>query len=126
MFQDNRPFVGTSTGIHTISEADLLATDTPARETAAFGPMRIAAAKRAFTTRRVDFSIAARLIPAGVPRPGDLVLARVDTIGQHPRIEWPDGRRAKLYVGDEIIVAYGGRHCNNHRLRPRSQRSAQA
>jgi hypothetical protein len=34
----------------------------------------------------------------------------VERIGQHPRIELPDGRRATLYRGDEILVAYGNRY----------------
>jgi hypothetical protein len=51
------------------------------------------------------------LIEKGIePRPGDLVLASVASIGQHPRIELPDGRRSRLYVGDRIIIAYGNRY----------------
>jgi len=44
------------------------------------------------------------------PRSGDLVLARVDRIGQHSRLELWTGRRARLHVGDEIIVAYADRY----------------
>ncbi len=44
------------------------------------------------------------------PRPGDLVLASVDRLGHHRRIERPDGRRSALHVGDEIIVVYGDRY----------------
>ncbi|MGI9385182.1 MAG: hypothetical protein ACR2PO_18670 [Methyloligellaceae bacterium] len=44
------------------------------------------------------------------PAPGDLVLARVEAIGQHTRIELPDGRRASLFPGDEIIVCCGSRY----------------
>jgi hypothetical protein len=44
------------------------------------------------------------------PRSGDLVLARVDRIGQHSRLELCTGRRARLFVGDEIIVAYADRY----------------
>ena len=72
---------------------------------------RIAAAKRAFTTRNVDLTRAARLARSGrVPRAGDVILARVTAIGQHRRIENIHGRRGDLYVGDEIIVAYGNRY----------------
>lgn len=45
-----------------------------------------------------------------MPHAGDLVLARVVKIGQHPRIELPDGRRSHLYIGDEVIVCYGARY----------------
>lgn len=44
------------------------------------------------------------------PRTGDLVLARVDRIGHHARLELTTGRRAHLHVGDEIIVAYAHRY----------------
>lgn len=71
---------------------------------------RVERAQKAFTTRRVDFSQVAGLARAGRPRAGDLVLARVETIGQHPRIELHSGRRAKLNPGDEIVVAFGARY----------------
>ncbi len=72
---------------------------------------RLLQAKRAFTTRHVDCSLAERLVRAGAtPKAGDVILARVSSIGQHPRIENIHGRRGQLYVGDEIIVAYGNRY----------------
>ena len=83
----------------------------------ALDPVRLARAKRSFTTRNV-----ARLHTADaagwslladdeiVPRAGDLVLARVTELGQHTRLERPDGRRATLHQGDEIVIAYGARY----------------
>lgn len=71
---------------------------------------RIERARRAFTTRRVDFSLCGRIVRKGAPAPGDLVLARVEAVGQHQRIELHSGRRARLYEGDEIVVAYGARY----------------
>jgi len=72
---------------------------------------QIQAAKRAFTTRRVDLSLARGLLVEGAaPKAGDLVLARVEQIGHHARIELRDGRRSALYVGDEILLAYGARY----------------
>lgn len=68
------------------------------------------AAKRAFTTRRVDLELATRLRSDLRPRAGDLVLARVAQLGQHQKLESPHGRRAQLYEGDEIIVSYGERY----------------
>ncbi len=74
-------------------------------------PDLMARAKPAFVTRRVDFSLARALATQGVaPRPGDLLLARVTRVGQHKRIERPDGRRAHLFAGDLVLVAYGNRY----------------
>lgn len=72
---------------------------------------RIASAKRSFATRRIDLDLAAGLIVGDAqPATGDLALVRVDALGQHRRLEDPCGRRANLYVGDEILVAYGERY----------------
>ncbi len=72
---------------------------------------RITAAKRAFTTRRVPVSAMQTLISRDArPKAGDLVLATVDEIGKHQRIELPSGRRARMVPGDEIIVSYGNRY----------------
>ncbi|WP_324262330.1 hypothetical protein U4960_04205 [Altererythrobacter sp. H2] len=72
---------------------------------------RLTAAKRAFTTRNVDLAAATRLVRSGWrPEPGDLILARVIRLGQHRRLENIHGRRGDLYVGDEIIVAFGNRY----------------
>lgn len=53
-----------------------------------------------------------RTLVAGsiVPRPGDLVLARVDQLGHHKRVERPTGRFSKIFPGDEIIVCLGDRY----------------
>jgi hypothetical protein len=71
---------------------------------------RLDQAKRAFTTRHVNLADAARLVRSAAPRAGDVVLARVTALGQHQRIENIHGRRGALYVGDEIIVAFGNRY----------------
>lgn len=47
------------------------------------------------------------------PRAGDLVLARVDRLGHHTKLELYDGRRAQLFIGDEIIVCYGSRYATD-------------
>lgn len=79
-----------------------------------FSPLeaaRLARAKRAYTTGRVDLSRASRLLAGPVhPHAGDLVLARVESLGQHRRIELPTGRRAHLHPGDEIVVCFGRRY----------------
>ncbi|MBB5790581.1 DUF1611 domain-containing protein [Jiangella mangrovi] len=62
------------------------------------------------------------LVPAGdelaltagtIPAAGDVILARVDSIGAHDWIERPDGRKARLFAGDEIVVAYGARYATD-------------
>lgn len=77
-------------------------------------PQRLQRAKRAFATRRVTLECGVQLIAGECqPRPGDLVLARVDRLGQHTGLQLPDGRRARIFPGDEIVVAYGARYAPN-------------
>jgi Domain of unknown function (DUF1611_C) P-loop domain len=72
--------------------------------------LRMSSAKPAYTTRHLDLD-AAKLLLTGVrPRVGDVVLARVVEIGQHEKIELAHGRRARMFVNDEIVVAYGNRY----------------
>ncbi|MCT7377847.1 hypothetical protein [Chelativorans salis] len=72
---------------------------------------RITKAKRAFTTRRVPTKHMQILVPPPAePRSGDLVLARIDTLGHHKAIELPSGRKAALAPGDEVLLAYGNRY----------------
>jgi hypothetical protein len=73
---------------------------------------RCEAAKRAYTTRHVPLARVAALAEGlgHEPRPGDLVLARVQRIGKHAAIELAHGRRSTLFVGDEVIVAYAARY----------------
>lgn len=67
--------------------------------------------KRSFTTRRVPVAEMRTLVTGAVrPSCGDLVLATVDKIGSHSKLELPTGRRAQMSVGDLIIVAYGNRY----------------
>jgi len=71
---------------------------------------RLPAAKPAYTTRHVDLNSATGLLSGVRPAVGDLVLATVTAVGQHPKVEGPDGRRASLFPGDEVVVAYGHRY----------------
>ncbi|GAB4098115.1 DUF1611 domain-containing protein [Sinomonas halotolerans] len=84
---------------------------------------RLARAKKAYTTRFAARSIAAapsgyRLLtgPSTVPAPGDIVLARVESIGQLKRLESPDSRRQFLFEGDEVLLAYGHRYAADNVL----------
>jgi hypothetical protein len=67
--------------------------------------------KFAFTTRRVAHDEIA-VVAGGdrAPRPGDLVLAEVLSVGQTSRLELTTGRRAQLFGGDQLVLAYGDRH----------------
>ncbi len=71
---------------------------------------RLARAKTSYAVRRVPLEVARSLEKDGRPQPGDLVLARVTELGQHQHLEDRSGRRAKLWLGDEIVVAYGNRY----------------
>lgn len=76
-----------------------------------FNSERLNTIKAAYSTRRVDLSKIATILKGNVkPQVGDLVLAKIDKIGQHTRIELATGRKAQLFVGDEIIVSYGNRY----------------
>lgn len=44
------------------------------------------------------------------PQPGDVVISRVAEIGKHTRLESPVSRRQLMFVGQEIMVAYGNRY----------------
>ncbi|WP_017314350.1 P-loop NTPase family protein [Mastigocladopsis repens] len=74
-------------------------------------PARLKQAKAAYTTRHVDFDALTQLLTGDLtPKCGDLVLARVEEIGQHKQIELSSGRKASLFPGDEIVVCYGNRY----------------
>lgn len=71
----------------------------------------LADVRRSFSARRVRLPEDLQLLKRGVqPLAGDLLLARVAALGQHTRLELSNGRRSQLYVGDQLIVAYGNRY----------------
>ena len=72
---------------------------------------RLDQAKWAYTTRRINQQQPMQLLHGSLcPEAGDLVLARVEELGQHKRLELVSSRRATLFEGDEIVVAYGNRY----------------
>lgn len=72
---------------------------------------RLDRAKSSYTVRHVPLQNTPLLLADDIkPAAGDLALARIDTIGQHRRIERSDGRKSTLFPGDEVIVAYGNRY----------------
>ncbi|MEH6471160.1 MAG: hypothetical protein V7752_07915 [Halopseudomonas sp.] len=75
---------------------------------------QLSQAKTAFALRRVDLADAEVLLSGDrIPSAGDLVLARVDRIRQHTRIELRSGRRSNLFVGDTVVLAYGNRYATD-------------
>jgi hypothetical protein len=73
-------------------------------------PDRLQHAKTSYSVRRVNLAEATKLVIDRRPEAGDLVLARVTRLGQHQHLESSSGRRARLWPGDEIVVAFGARY----------------
>jgi dethiobiotin synthetase len=72
---------------------------------------RLDQAKWAYTTRRINQQEPMQLLRGSLcPEAGDLVLARVEELGHHKRLELVSSRKATLFEGDEIVVAYGNRY----------------
>ena len=69
-------------------------------------------AKWSFVTRNVPAEeiLGADMISDRMPRAGDLILARVEKMGQHKRLQLRCGRRAQLYPDDQVVLAYGNRY----------------
>jgi hypothetical protein len=74
----------------------------------------LSTAKWGYLTRTVTELADVRLGPV-VRRPqlGDLVVSAVTAIGVHDHLENPFGRRARLYVGDLVVGAYGNRYATD-------------
>lgn len=71
----------------------------------------LATAKWTFSTRRVDRSLIAAMDTEFVAtRAGDLVLAQVQSLGQHLRVQLPSGRPSMIYPGDLVVLACGARY----------------
>lgn len=62
----------------------------------------------ALDERPADFHV--RSGEAVVPRSGDVVIARVTEILNHKRVETPESRKAILFEGALIMLAYGNRY----------------
>ena len=95
-----------------MGDAELQFVGTPASDGIAPDSARLRRASWASTTRRVRGPLRTAK-GTSTPTPGDLLLARVDAIGFHSCLQLPDGRRKRLFVGDEIVVAYGNRYAPN-------------
>lgn len=74
-------------------------------------PSQLDSAKIAYSTRRVPQASMVTLLSGDItPCAGDVILAEVQCIGQHQRIELVSGRRAPLFHGDLVVVCYGNRY----------------
>lgn len=88
--------------------------EAPNLECSPLDPERLRRAKIAFSCRRVPRQDLCTLLTGDIrPRAGQLVLARIDRIRQHSRIERTDGRRAHLFRGDEVVLVYGNRYASD-------------
>ena len=68
-------------------------------------------AKWTFATRRVDRRrIAGTDRDFANARPGDLILAHVDRVGQHRRVQLASGRPSMIFPGDAVVMACGARY----------------
>ncbi|MDP5217298.1 DUF1611 domain-containing protein [Ruegeria sp. 2205SS24-7] len=68
-------------------------------------------AKWCFATRRIDPNLARGLChDLSMTMPGDLILGRVMSIGNHRRIQLPTGRPSMLYAGDLVVLPCGARY----------------
>jgi hypothetical protein len=71
----------------------------------------LAITKWTFATRRVDRAlIAAMDSEFSAVRAGDLILAQIESIGQHGRVQLVSGRPSNIYPGDVIVLACGARY----------------
>jgi hypothetical protein len=72
---------------------------------------RVARFKCAYAARRVPAATMITLLTGNrAPKTGDLVLCRVNKLGQHCNLDLASGRRARLFPGDEMVLAYGHRY----------------
>jgi hypothetical protein len=72
---------------------------------------RLQRAPWGFTTRRVSPDVVHEIRNDGIaPQAGDLVLARIEALGHHRRLQLASGRRRTLFTGDDVVVAYGDRY----------------
>lgn len=71
----------------------------------------VSQAKWTFSTRRVDHACVAGMdLDFASARPGDLILAQVEQLGQHRRVQLTTGRPSFIYPGDMVVLACGARY----------------
>lgn len=70
-------------------------------------------AKFSFVTRGLGSRALTLANARRQPVQGDLVVARVEALGQHRALEDQHGRRVRLYTGDLVVGAYGNRYATD-------------
>jgi hypothetical protein len=70
-------------------------------------------AKFSFVTRCLGLENLTIASAPQQPAQGDLVVARVDTLGQHNFLEDRHGRHTRLYAGDLVVGAFGNRYATD-------------
>ena len=70
-------------------------------------------AKFSFVTRGLGSRAVTIAHARKKPAQGDLVVARVEALGQHDCLEDRYGRRVRLYAGDLVVGAYGNRYATD-------------
>lgn len=72
---------------------------------------RLDSAKFAYNTASIDRSVIGTLLEGDwKPRSGDLVLARVVDLQQQKKLELPNGRQSRLFLGEEVVLCYGNQY----------------
>jgi hypothetical protein len=70
--------------------------------------------KYGFTTQAIPLEEMAKVTPMyAPPRIGDLVLAEVQDLGRHTRMEVRTGVTMDLFPGDHIVGAFGNRYATD-------------
>ncbi len=67
-------------------------------------------AKIATVLRNVKISDTTGIVQNEVPKLGDIVLAKITSVGDKDSLQNRDGRSVELHEGDKILVAYGNRY----------------
>lgn len=64
-----------------------------------------------FSTRRLDRTLISGMDGEfALVKAGDLILAQVESLGQHKRVQLPSGRPSNIYPGDMVVMACGARY----------------
>lgn len=98
-----------TTGARPLTQADHVHFRTDSMTQESFAP--VADAKWTFSSRRVDRACVAGMDSDFVAaRAGDLILAQVESLGQHQRVQLSSGRPSAIYPGDMLVLACGARY----------------
>ncbi|NLE94471.1 MAG: hypothetical protein GX600_02130 [Dehalococcoidia bacterium] len=102
---------GAASGQRQESQTAEVTTRTSRAQVESLDDKRLERVNAGFCTRRVPRGDMRTLVTGDVrPRAGDIVLARVEKVRQHRRLELPSGRKVRLEPGDEIVLACGNRY----------------